>query len=82
MDEKTRALAEMKAAMEHLREAWIECNDAFSNIYIECNDYIIGSRENEDEYPFHMSFDELMTVNWIDGCIERMEADLNGRNES
>lgn len=79
MNEKIKALLEMKAAMEHLRKAWIECNDIFSDVRIECNDYILGSKENEDEYPFHMSFDEIPVVEWIDGCLERMEADLYER---
>lgn len=77
MNEKMKALLEMKTAMEHLRKAWIECNDIFSDAHIECNDYILGSKENEDEYPFHMSFNEMNVVGWIDGCLERLEVDLN-----
>lgn len=76
MEEKDIALVKMKEALEHLRKSWIECNNAFADGYATCNDYILGSVETEDQYPFHMSFDELNVVNWIDGCLERIEKDI------
>ena len=72
-DEINEAKLEMKEALTHLRAAWLECLDTFGNAYIDCNDYILGSKENENEYPFHRSFDEIEVVNWIDGCLERLE---------
>lgn len=77
MNEKMKALLEMKSAMEHLRKAWIECLHIFSDARIDCNDYILGSKETEDEYPFHLSFDGVNVVGWIDSCLERIEVDLN-----
>lgn len=69
MENKLEAKIEMKNALEHLRDAWFECLCIFTDARIECNDYIMGTEENE--YPFHMSFDELNTLNWIDGCLEK-----------
>jgi hypothetical protein len=72
IDEHEKAKLEMKDALEHLKSAWLECLDVFGNCYIDCNDYILGSKENEDEYPFHSSFDEINVVGWINGIIERL----------
>lgn len=71
------ALVEMKDALTKLREAWIDCDCALGNVYIDCNDYILGSKETEDEYPFHLSFDEMPVVEWIDGAVERIEKELS-----
>lgn len=72
-DEVNEAKLEMKEALIKLREAWIACNDIFCDYRIDCNDYILGNKGDEDEYPFHLSFDEINVVNWIDGCLERLE---------
>ena len=72
MKERESAKIEIKVALEHLRNAWIECNNAFSNIFIDCNDYIIGSGENDNRYPFHLSFDEMNVVEWIDEVLEKL----------
>lgn len=77
MNEKEKVLSEMKEALTHLRAAWFECLDVFGNVYIDCNDYILGSEEEENEYPFHMSFDEMMVPEWIDGAIEKIENELS-----
>lgn len=77
MEEKRIAILKMKNALKHLRDAWIECEYAFDNSYIDCNNYILGDKETEDEYPFHMSFDDMNTIGWIDGCLERIEDDLS-----
>lgn len=71
-EEREKAKLEMKVALEHLRNAWLECNNAFSNIFIDCNDYIIGYNENDNRYPFHLSFDEMNVVEWIDGVLKRL----------
>lgn len=72
IDKRESAKIEIKVALEHLRNVWIECNNAFSNIFIDCNDYIIGSGENDNRYPFHLSFDEMNVVEWIDGALKRL----------
>lgn len=71
------ALIDMKHALENLRKAWLECEYAFDSAYIDCNDYILGNEEDYDEYPFHLSFDEVNVVGWIDGVHERIEEKLN-----
>ena len=72
-DELNEAKLEMKEALRKLREAWRDCDCIFGDYRIDCNDYILGSKENGDEYPFHRSFDEMNVVEWIDGCLERLE---------
>ncbi len=67
--EKDMAKEELKDALMHLRSAWNECLDIFSDARIEVNDYIMGSREEGTEYPFHLSFDELLVGEWIDGAL-------------
>lgn len=75
---ETEAKKDIIEALKHLRKAWIECNDAFGNIYLDVvNYYILGNKDEENEYPFHMSFDEMNVVKWIDGTIERIEAKDN-----
>lgn len=81
MDEKEKAKSEMKIALEHLRAAWIECESAFSNIYVDCNDYILGNEEDGMEYPFHLSFDEMKVTEWVDGAVEKINGDLGGHLE-
>lgn len=76
MNEKEKALLEMRNALLNLRKAWFECLYAFGNACIDCNDYILGSEETEDEYPFYMSFDEMMVTDWCEGAIERIEDEL------
>lgn len=72
-DELNEAKLEMKEALRKLREAWRDCDCIFGDYRIDCNDYILGCKENGDEYPFHRSFDEMNVVEWIDGCLERLE---------
>ena len=76
MDAKRDAILEMMISLKQLRNAWIQCKCSFSNIFIECNDYIIGNIETQDEYPFHLSFDDMNVVEWIDGCLERLSEEL------
>ena len=73
---KVLALNEMKCALEDLRKSWIKCDYAFGNSNISCNDYITGNSE-EDKYPFHLSFDEMATISWIDSCLEKIEDELS-----
>lgn len=70
--EMENALLEMKAALVHLKKSWFECVNAFSNAYIDCNDYILGD-DGHVEYPFHKSFDEINVPTWVDGAIERID---------
>ena len=63
----------MKSALLKLREAWCEVEDSFYNPYIDCNSYILGSKEEDTEYPFNQSFHDINVVGWIDGCIEALE---------
>jgi hypothetical protein len=69
--EKTRsydcAKKQMIDALEKLRSAWIDCDYAFGNSDIDCNDYIV------DYYPFDKSFDDMDTIFWIDNCIELLK---------
>ena len=78
MTSKQITLLQMKVAMENLREAWIQLECVFDSAYIDANDYILGTRFSEDEYPFHKSFDEMNVTEWIDGCLEKIEKDYNG----
>lgn len=73
MSEEEKALMAMKMALEHLRQTWTECVEAFSNIHIDCNDYIVGGDGEPAGYPFHMSFDELNVVGWVDKTLERIK---------
>ena len=74
--DKIEVLFEMKAALEKLRCAWIACEVVFNDGRVDCNDYIIGSEENGTLYPFHLSFDDISVVEWVDGATEKIDADL------
>ena len=76
LEELKDGLIKIQNALEKLSEAWEECEFAFDNFNGDCNDYIVGSKEAEDEYPFHLSFDEIMVVDWCYGAIQRIENDL------
>ena len=71
---KIKALIEMKNALLSLKSAWLKCEYSFSNIYIDCNDYIVG--DGEEAYPFSLSFEELNTISWIDGAINKIDKDI------
>lgn len=71
--EEVKAKEELRNALMHLRSAWQECRGIFSDARIEVNDYIVGSREEGTEYPFHLSFDELLVDEWIGGALESLE---------
>ena len=71
---KIKALIEMKNALLSLKNAWLKCEYSFSNIYIDCNDYIVG--DGEEAYPFSLSFEELNTIGWIDGAIRKIVKDI------
>jgi len=74
--EKVKALIEMKGALTNLKSAWTRCVDAFSNIYINCNDYILGNEYALDEYPFDMSFDEINVAGWVDASLEKIVKEI------
>jgi len=74
--EKAKALIEMKSALINLKSAWTRCVNAFSNIFIDCNDYIKGDEYSLDEYPFDMSFNEINVAGWADASIEKIEKAL------
>lgn len=68
-DENKKKLESYKRAktrLEKLRKAWLECEEEFSNIYADCNDYIC------DDYPFHRSFDEIDVDLWATTSIEKL----------
>lgn len=67
------AKIELQEALEHLRASWMECEVAFGNAHLEdINQYILGSTENNDVYPFPLSFGDMNVVEWIDGAIDRL----------
>ena len=70
------ALKNLKTALEHMKSAWYKCETAFHNFDINVNDYICGSEETNDEYPFDKSLDDLRVVDWVDGAIKRINKDL------
>ena len=74
--EKKKAKLEMWAALLKLQEAWMDCLYAFGNIHIDVNDYILGSEDDGDEYPFQKSFEELNVIPWIEGTIKRLDAEV------
>ena len=78
MNEKEKALVKMSEALEKLYDAFLECEEAFENDQFDCNDYIVGSKKTEDEYPFRWSFDEMLcqVSNWVDGCLFRINEEL------
>ena len=65
--EKLKAYLEEEKALLSLKESWYKCLIAFSNIYIDCNDYM------SDKYPFNKSFDEIETMDWIDVSLENLK---------
>lgn len=67
---KTRYLNELKDAMINFVKAWYELEEVFSNIYYDCNEYIV------DKYPFHLSFDEIDVYDWRDSVIELIEKEM------
>ena len=71
MNEKEKALVKMSEALEKLHDAFLECEEAFESDQFDCNDYIVGSKVTEDEYPFRWSFDEMLcqVSNWVNGCL-------------
>lgn len=73
LSNKEKANQELREALEHLKSAWRECNEAFSNAYIEdINQYVMGSKEEGTQYPFHQSFDDINVVDWIEGILEKL----------
>lgn len=74
-NERENALLEMKAALVHLKKSWFECVNAFSNAFVDCNDYIL-SNDGFADYPFHKSFDEIGVPDWVDGAIERIDEEI------
>ena len=71
-------LIKMKIALENLYNAFIECEETFESNLFDCNDYILGSKEEQNEYPFQLSFEEMtsLTGNWVSGCKERIDIAL------
>ena len=65
--EKLKAYLEAEKALLSLKESWYKCLIAFSNIYIDSNDYM------SDKYPFNKSFDEIETMDWIDVSLENLK---------
>lgn len=74
---KISTLFEMKKALEDLRKAWIDCVCAFDSYGVDCNDYIIGDENEDNEYPFTQSFNDINAVAWIDGCLDRISKDIS-----
>lgn len=75
---KRKELLRMKRALEKLDDAFMECEESFESNQFECNDYIVGSKETEDEYPFPWAFEEMIyeVGNWVEGCIFRINEEL------
>ena len=67
------AKEKLKNSLLKLREAWNEVEDSFYNPYIDCDPYILGSKEDGTEYPFNQSFHDIDVIGWIDGCIDSLE---------
>lgn len=78
MNKKQRELLRMKRALEKLDDAFMECEEAFESDQFNCNDYIVGSKATEDEYPFEWAFEEMVCLisNWVEGCIIRINEEL------
>ena len=74
-NEKEKALLEMKAALTHLKQSWFECANAFSNAYIDCNNYILGN-DGFADYPFQKSFDDINVPDWVDGVIKKIDEEI------
>lgn len=64
--EKLESYKRAKIRLRNLREAWLECEEEFSNIYTDCNDYMC------DNYPFHKSFDEIDVCLWTATSIKKL----------
>ena len=71
---KLFALIELEKALIGLKEAWRDAAVAIDNVYIDANDYILGEEGTDTQYPFHLSFDEMYVGEWVDGCVEKIEA--------
>lgn len=68
---KEGLLLNMLNAVQSFRSAWGKCNEVFSDIRIDCNDYIV------DGYPFDKSFDEIDVDEWCDKVIENISKDIH-----
>lgn len=80
---KEKAKQELREALAHLKSAWRECNDAFGSAYIEdINQYIMGSKEDGTQYPFHQSFDDMQIIDWIEGILEKLPPVDAGKRKS
>lgn len=73
---KIVALKQMKYALDDFKENWQILVEIFHSHYIDANDYILGTENEFDEYPFNKSFDELNIDSWVDGCIDKIDAEL------
>jgi len=81
LKEKEKALKEMETALRNLRQAWYECVISFSNAHIN-EDYLIGEETELAGYPFHMSFDEINVIGWVDAVLERLGKSSVSENEA
>lgn len=79
-DEKKRDLRIMKAALEKLRDAFNECEEAFESDEFDCNDYITDDKKEKDKYPFQWAFEEMAceVSEWVWSCINKIDRELNG----
>ena len=70
--ERIKELIELRRSLLDLRNAWFRVNKSLAStmysVYIE--DYISTS------YPFENSFDEMLTVDWIELTIANIEEDI------
>ena len=79
--QKFTALTELKKSLQNLRSAWHAAEVAIDNIFIDANDYILGEAGTDTQYPFQLSFDEMPVTCWVDGCIEKIDAELTAMFE-
>ena len=70
MNNKQKALLELKDSLFALKHEYTRCVDAMNNCAIDCNDYVC------DEYPFDLSFDELDIVNWCERTIRNINQEF------
>ena len=69
-------LEQMKKSLSQFKESWMKCCEIFNGAVFDCNEYILGDEEDNSQYPFNKSFDELNIDSWVNGCIDKIDAEL------
>jgi hypothetical protein len=65
-ENKVKMIESLKA----LKSSWLQCETAFSNTCIDCNEYIT------DSFPFDKSFNDINVYEWVNNSIDKLEKSL------